>query len=272
MLDDDIHTFAIGDVHGRADLLWELLEGIRGKAGTKRFKYRVVFLGDIIDRGPDSRGAMDLVLETLRDVPGSVLILGNHESLLLRVINEGDGRLYNWWSEGGIETLRSYGHPVGVNVTAESVRRVIPEEHIQAMLAAKHYVELPDHVLVHAGIRPGIPLENQDPYDLMWIREGFLDYVPSFGKMIVHGHTPNMSCLVEQWPNRIALDTRAYEGGQLSAVHIPPSGKVSVIYALSYAMVINTTRESVPTPMSWESMYAERGLEMAVVDGLAVPA
>ncbi|MEA3537022.1 metallophosphoesterase [Rhizobium sp. CC-YZS058] len=259
MLKDDVHTFAIGDVHGRADLLRDLLEGIRCKARTKRFKYRVVFLGDIIDRGPDSRGAMDLVIETLREVPGSELILGNHESLLLRVIDEGDGRFYNWFTQGGMETLRSYGHPVGVVANSDTARQLIPDEHIGTMRAAAHYVELPDYVLVHAGIRPGVPLEQQDPYDLMWIRAGFLDHMRPFRKLVVHGHSPTRSKLVEQWPGRIAIDTGACRDGRLSTLHIQPSGGLSVIYASGCAEGgLPTTTESVPTCMELEASTEEQ--------------
>lgn len=272
MLGDDVHTFAIGDVHGRADLLEELLYGIWCKAGTKRFKYRVVFLGDIIDRGPDSRRAMDLVVRTIREVPGSQLILGNHESLLLRIFDEGDSRIYNWWDEGGQQTLASYGYTGQQPRDAAAIRDIIDPEHIECMLAAKHYIELENHILVHAGIKPGVPIEQQDPYDLLWIRAGFLDHVPSFGKMIVHGHTPNRSNMVEQWPNRIAVDTGAYESDLLAAAHIDPAGDVSVVYAFDLvAIALITTRETVPKLMDWETVLAEKGWGMDVVDGLAVP-
>lgn len=139
------------------------------------------------------------------------------------------------------------------------------------MLVAKHYTELENHILVHAGIKPGVPIE-QDPYDLMWIRAGFLDHVPPFGKMIVHGHTPNRSNMVEQWPNRIAVDTGAYESDLLAAAHIDPSGEVSVVYAFDLvAIALITTRETVPKIMDWETVLAEKGWGMDVVDGLAVP-
>ncbi|ABR60066.1 serine/threonine protein phosphatase [Sinorhizobium medicae] len=265
------HTFAIGDVHGCADLLAELLNSIRIKALEACLDYRVVFLGDIIDRGPDSRGAMDLVVATLRDVTESKLILGNHESLLLRAIDSDGSDIYNWTSEGGDVALRSYGYPAGERITVDGIRSAIGEQHLACMRAAERYVELEHHILVHAGIRAGIPMQRQTPHDLMWIREGFIDCVQSFGKVIVHGHTPNVGREVEVWPNRIAVDTYAYESNVLSAVQISPTGGVSVIQAEATGGILYLTTEEIPRQMNWEAVCNAAGFQLEVVGGLVVP-
>jgi len=236
MPDDYTHTFAIGDVHGRADLLKPLLEEISKKADSSGFEYRVVFLGDIIDRGPDSRKAMDLVAQTLDTVPGSRLILGNHDSYPLRIIDEVDpsrkqALLLHWITRmGGAATLSSYGFDFA-EVSLDVVRKAMNPAHIDIFRAAQHYVEMNDYILVHAGLEPGVHLQSQDPYKLMWIREPFLDFAGSFGKVVVHGHTPIDTAWVQQFPNRIAIDTGAYESNLLSALHIWPSGELEVVQA-----------------------------------------
>lgn len=254
MPDDHIHTFAIGDVHGRADLLKPLLEGISKKANSSGFEYRVVFLGDVIDRGPDSREAMDLVAHTLDTVPGSRLILGNHDSYPLRIIDEVDPfrkqtLLLHWITQmGGAATLSSYGFDFA-ETTLDVVQEAIDPAHIDIFRTAQHYVELDDYILVHAGLEPGVPLRSQDPYKLMWIREPFLSYAGSFGKVVVHGHTPIDTMWVQQFPNRVAIDTGAYESGYLSALHIRPSGDLEVVKAFMGAGMVATSHGR-PMPMN----------------------
>lgn len=246
------HTYAIGDVHGCAQLLKVMLDEIDRAARLEGIEYRVVFLGDIIDRGPDSRGAMELVISTLRDIPGSKLVLGNHESLLLRAIDGDDFDIYRWTSQGGDATLHSYGVPASEMITAKAIRSVIGEEHLACMQKAEHYIEFEHHILVHAGIRPGIPIKCQSHHDLMWIREGFLDYADTFGKTIVHGHTPTAGKEVEIWPNRIAIDTHAYASNILSAVQISPSGGISVLQSESTGGYMLLTTQEEPRQMNWK--------------------
>ena len=231
-----LHTFAIGDVHGRADLLEVMLSGIAGKARDERIDYRIVFLGDIMDRGPESRKAMDLVIRTLREKPGSKLIRGNHDALPLHILDETDpavqADLVNHWRDlGGSETMLSYGLPFGAAITADEIRSRFGDERLQCLRAAERYVELDHHILVHAGLKPGIPLAEQDAHTLMWIRGEFLNASASFGKIVVHGHTITASERVEIFPNRIAVDTGAFATNILSALHISPSGDVAVLQA-----------------------------------------
>ncbi|QDG93251.1 serine/threonine protein phosphatase [Rhizobium sp. NIBRBAC000502774] len=271
MLQESKHTFAIGDVHGCAALLGELLNAIKIKALEESLDYRVVFLGDIIDRGPDSRAAMDLVVAALRDVPGSKLILGNHESLLLQAIDGDDFDVYKWRSQGGDAALHSYGLTADTCVTSESIRNAIGTAHLACMEGAEHYVELEHHILVHAGVRAGTAIEQQSHYDLMWIREGFVDCVELFGKTIVHGHTPNVGKDVEVWPNRIAVDTFAYETNVLSAVHIMPTGEISVMQSEALGGIFPSTTEEEPKRMDWAAVMKAAGFQLEIEKGLAVP-
>ncbi|MEF3133407.1 metallophosphoesterase [Rhizobium sp. 268] len=232
------HTFAIGDVHGRADLLRNLLDGILDRAGRTGYAFRIVFLGDIIDRGPDSREAMNLVSSTLKQIPGSRLVLGNHDSFVLRILDEQDpsrkqALLLHWISKmGGGATLASYGFDFS-NADLDRILDVVDIDHVAILRGAEKYVELDDHILVHAGVVPGVPLARQDPYKLMWIREPFLSFPESFGKTVVHGHTPTSSLMVERFHDRIAIDTGAYDRSILSALHIPPRGSEKVLQALA---------------------------------------
>ncbi|WP_052182816.1 metallophosphoesterase [Rhizobium sp. YS-1r] len=231
-----VHTFAIGDVHGRADLLRALLDGISKQAECLGIVYRIVFLGDIVDRGPDSRQAMNLVAETLKQIPASRLILGNHDSFILRILDETDpfrkqALLLHWIAKmGGAATLASYGFDL--SDALDRILDVVDVDHVAILRAAERYVELDHHILVHAGVEPGVPLAQQDPYKLMWIREPFLSFTGSFGKTVVHGHTPT-SVMVERIRGRIAIDTGAHDRSILSALHIPPRGSERVLQAVA---------------------------------------
>jgi serine/threonine protein phosphatase 1 len=230
------HTFAIGDVHGRADLLELLLTAIGRLATNGQFTHRIVFLGDIIDRGPDSAAAMAAVVRTLKELPESRLILGNHDWFPIRILDElaGEQRemaLEHWICKmGGYATLTSYGCDPET-FEASDLERCFPSEHLDVFRSAERYVELPSHLLVHAGIAPGIPLEAQTAYDLMWIKEPFLSSAGSFGKTVVHGHTVTESLYCEVTDHRIAVDTGAYASGRLSAAWIDADSKITLLHA-----------------------------------------
>ncbi len=230
------HTFAIGDVHGRADLLELLLTAIGRLAAEGHFTYRVVFLGDIIDRGPNSAAAMAAVVRTLEALPGSRLILGNHDWFPIRILDELAGAqremaLRHWvYKMGGYATLVSYGfEPETFGV--RDLEQRFPVKHLEVLRDAERFVELPDHLLVHAGLAPGVPLEGQTAYDLMWIRDPFLSFAGSFGKTVIHGHTVTDSGLCEVTENRIAIDTGAYSSGRLSAAWIDPDSDITLLHA-----------------------------------------
>lgn len=214
-------VYAIGDVHGCDDLLAGLLERIdaddraRGPAETT-----VVFLGDLIDRGPGSARVLDLVadLQTRRTVR---LIAGNHEEMFLASF-ESERVLRQFLQFGGFETIQSYMGDVEVSprLTVEELREqlpgLVPERHLQLLRSMDNVLTIGDYVFVHAGIRPGVPLAEQSERDLRWIRKDFLeaDFDPGF--VIVHGHT--IAPDVMSRPHRIGVDTGAYLHGRLTAI------------------------------------------------------
>lgn len=211
-------TYAIGDVHGRADLLEALLSqmDLRTSSDTQ-----IIFLGDIIDRGPHSRRALDLVVEILDSSPNSRLILGNHEEFLLRFVDQiGDSQklLHIWMNNGGWQTLESYGIEPGTPIT-EARDHLLSnfQHHVTALRNARTFVETDLYYFVHAGVDPQVPLVKQDPRTTRWIRNEFLDFDEALEKIVVHGHTPTASLLPEVFNNRIALDTGAYHSNRLCA-------------------------------------------------------
>ena len=215
--------YAIGDVHGRDDLLGDLLARIdadsEGRGPAKRV---LVFLGDLVDRGQSSAE----VVERLRTFTPAgtrlVFLAGNHEEVLLRII-DGDVRLVtDWLRFGGAECLRSYGadpqqlHRMAPDKALELIRNAIPADHIEFLRSFDDTFRAGDYLFVHAGIRPGVPLAEQDPSDLRWIREPFLTDRAEHGYLVVHGHTIREN--VDERANRIGIDTGAYRTGVLTAV------------------------------------------------------
>jgi serine/threonine protein phosphatase 1 len=216
-------AYAVGDIHGRLDLLLDLLARIeadnraRGPARTW-----LVFLGDLVDRGPDSRGVIDKLLS---DPPGfatNVFIKGNHEEFFLDVLKGDESGLQHWLAYGGTECAESYGVTRGwtLNATpraiAERLIQQVPQSHVRFLEEMADSFRFGDYLFVHAGIRPGIDLHEQEAKDLRWIREGFLDDPTDHGFMVVHGHT--IVERPEEHPNRIAIDTGAYRYGTLTAL------------------------------------------------------
>lgn len=218
--------YAIGDVHGRADLLRALLDAIEADAGAH--VPRIIFLGDIIDRGPDSKEALELVDEALDRFPGSQLILGNHDEYLLHAL-EGlltDTDVTKWLNEhGGRATIDSYlpGAGASIDQFTSFVHQWYDHHHI-LLRQATDKVIIGNYCLVHAGIRPGVPIADQNTYDMRWIREEFLEHRGSFEHVIVHGHAPTDSGMPEVHANRIALDTGACFSDRLTACRLLGEG------------------------------------------------
>lgn len=199
-------TYAIGDIHGCLAKLIALVERCRADAGMQRAKF--VFLGDYIDRGSDSQGVVEFLMSLQQDRPDDVIcLMGNHEDLLLAAVDAPDWE-ENWFRNGGIQTLQSYGVP-----DASS----IPRWHIEWMRNLPKVHDDGLRFFVHAGIHPDRPLNQQDEHDLLWIREPFLSSTKDFGRLIVHGHTPLKTGRPEIRPNRLNLDTAAVYGGPLTA-------------------------------------------------------
>ena len=218
-------AYAVGDIHGRLDLLEDLLELIeRDCASREARKTYLIFLGDLIDRGPDSKG----VVERLRanPLPGMkpVYLMGNHEEVLLRILHGEEGILWNWLRFGGAECLESYGlDPAQFGQMREPealqlIRQAIPDSHLRFLEGFADTFTFGDYVFVHAGLRPGVALEDQKRQDLRWIREPFLTDSGSFAQLVVHGHT--IVDTVMEHGSRIAIDTGAYRSGTLTAIGI----------------------------------------------------
>lgn len=211
-------TYAIGDVHGRADLLNAIISHAVNDASERNATPQFIFLGDICDKGPRSRQAMDIVAEALIDYEGSIVLKGNHDDLFLKAIHERDRRYAAAWvSRGGIETLNSY-HCGNLNEAIELVR-TMHGDHLRMFASAAPMAVVDGVVFAHAGINPAVPLASQSEKDLMWIRDDFLGHVGYLQNVVVHGHT-----VVGDKPvvteNRISIDTGAYESGRLTAVAI----------------------------------------------------
>jgi serine/threonine protein phosphatase 1 len=220
-----VTIYAIGDIHGRSDLLDGLHERIQADAaGRGSGERRLVYLGDYIDRGEDSAG----VVERLSGggLPGfsAVHLCGNHEDFLLRFLLE-ENVAPHWLLNGGDATLASYG------VAAEGdwgrmqrqLRRALPARHLEFLenLALSH--EAGGYLFVHAGIRPGLPLDRQRREDLLWIRGEFLQAAGSHGRIVVHGHS--ITGQVEFRANRIGIDTGAYMSGRLTCLVLEGAGR-----------------------------------------------
>ncbi|MEG3146589.1 metallophosphoesterase family protein [Sphingomonas sp. RT2P30] len=221
----DARAYAIGDVHGRLDLLRNLLEQIEAdsRANPCEREY-IVFVGDLIDRGPDSHGVIDLLLRSKKYLPHPVFLMGNHEEMMLRVLDKPDEKFRDWLTYGGYECAQSYGVEVGrlaamdVEHAAALVNAAIPSEHRAFIASFADSFRFGDYVFVHAGIRPGVPLDAQSTRDLRWIREDFLDSTVAHPFVVVHGHT--ITSAPDEQPNRIGIDTGAYASGVLTAIRI----------------------------------------------------
>jgi serine/threonine protein phosphatase 1 len=216
--------YAVGDIHGRADLLESLLEQIAADAARQpEAAKRLIFLGDYVDRGPASSAVIDLVLHAALPGVEVVPLMGNHEEMMLRFLEDiAVGR--TWMMNGGDATLRSYGvDPPGMFSGTSVLREA--QQHFADRLPARHLSFLEglaithtegDYLFVHAGVRPGVPLDRQHTEDLLWIRDEFLDSERDFGKIVVHGHSISLD--PEFRPNRIGIDTGAYRSGQLTCL------------------------------------------------------
>lgn len=218
-------AYGIGDIHGRLDLLDQLLEQVEADiAARPQRRTFVVFLGDLIDRGPDSAGVIARLRNWRPARVRTIFLAGNHEEVLLRILDGEKGILPSWLKFGGAECARSYGlDPQELATIAEEdaiaqVQAAVPRADREFLAGFGDTFRFGDYLFVHAGLRPGVGIEEQDRYDLRWIREPFLSDAREHGCVVVHGHT--IVGAVEERPNRIAIDTGAYHSGVLTAVGI----------------------------------------------------
>jgi serine/threonine protein phosphatase 1 len=216
-------AYVVGDVHGRLDLLDRLLAGIDHEiADRPRRKILLVFLGDLIDRGPSSAQVVERLRSYRRAGTQTVFLLGNHEEVLLRILDGDASLIPSWLRFGGAQCLKSYGadsRRIAAQEDAralDAIKRAIPEEQQQFLRSFVDTCRFGDYLFVHAGIRPGVSIDQQLQSDLRWIREPFLLDETDHGCVVVHGHT--ISPEVEERANRIGIDTGAYRTGVLTAL------------------------------------------------------
>lgn len=222
--------YAIGDIHGHVDLLADLHRRIvDDMVASPAARKVVVYLGDYVDRGPSVRDTIDRILDA--DLPASdtVCLLGNHEEAMLDFIASPE-EAQRWLSYGGIETMASYGVRIdsevlaglGVERTAARFAAAMPARHHRFFEAlAPTHVE-GDYFFVHAGVRPGVPLDRQERDDLLWIRDEFLESGADHGKVVVHGHSIRRAPEIRA--NRIGVDTGAFATGCLTCVVLEGDG------------------------------------------------
>lgn len=201
-------TFVIGDIHGCLSMLKRLMDKIDWQPGRDR----LIFLGDYIDRGVDSKGVIDYILSISSMSENVECLLGNHEAVFLDYLSGEDTRTF--LANGGASTVNSYRAKRGADVFP-----LIPREHLNFLGSLKPWLELEEYYVVHAGMRPGISVQMQDLDDLVWIRDPFISSNYDFGKRIIFGHTPFSEPLIMN--NKIGLDTGAVFGNRLTCLEIP---------------------------------------------------
>lgn len=223
-IEDETRVYAVGDVHGRIDLLEGVLSRIDAdRASAPPDRIVEIFIGDYVDRGPSSRAVLDRLAQRVQ-THGTVLLRGNHEALLLAFLSD-PTILAEWQRLGGLQTLLSYGlkPPISASTAqqielAAEFRRTIPDAHKKLLRNMPRSFVCGDFLFVHAGLRPGVPIAEQKEQDLLWIREDFLLSKAHFGKFVVHGHTPVVE--PDLHSNRINIDTGAYATGRLTCIRI----------------------------------------------------
>lgn len=218
-------VYAIGDIHGRLDLLDELICRIRADISARPADATpvLVFLGDYIDRGPASRQVIDRLI-SLQAEFRTFSVKGNHEEALLRFLEDPEAGPA-WVQHGGADTLASYGISLAANTdagmwqaTRDALLQRLPPEHLAFLQSLAPYHCIGDYLFVHAGVRPRVRLEDQSAHDLMWIRHAFLENPRPNDRVVVHGHTPSQQAHLGRW--RIGVDTGAYATGVLTAVRL----------------------------------------------------
>jgi len=223
-LPEEQRVYAIGDIHGRLDLLEILMHRIamddqqRPPAKTK-----VIFLGDLVDRGPDSKGVIDYVIKLSKTGVDLRFIAGNHEEIFLKTITEPSEKLTRFFYRiGGQETILSYGidrAELAMMTMEELTARIptiVPQSHVRFLTEMEDRIEIGGYLFVHAGIRPEVDISSQSQHDMRWIRQEFTESTECFEKVVIHGHTIFES--VSEGPSRIGIDTGAWETDVLTAI------------------------------------------------------
>ncbi|ALH82298.1 metallophosphoesterase family protein [Sphingopyxis macrogoltabida] len=216
-------VYAIGDIHGRDDLFAEMIDLIRADhAARGPADITLVLLGDLVDRGPDSASVVDRAMQLHKEFADTRLLIGNHEECFLAALTGDVRRVRYFMRIGGDATVRSYWNDdmdldgASFQDVADRLPHLVPADHVHFLGMGEDVIEIGDYVFVHAGIRPGVPLDKQSLADLRWIRDDFLDALDEHGKMIVHGHS--ITAEPDEQANRIGIDTGAFRSGTLAAI------------------------------------------------------
>jgi serine/threonine protein phosphatase 1 len=222
-----LRVYAIGDIHGRSDLLDRLHDLIETDLSTAPEKTVVIYLGDYVDRGPDSHGVIERLIRPRFPGVETLALLGNHEDMLLQFLDAPYGASL-WLTNGGDATLHSYKVKIPASfdellMTQRALLGVLPRHHKQFLMSLPVQVQFGDYLFVHAGIKPGLPVDRQSREQMIWIRDVFLDSEIDHGLIVVHGHT--IVHEVEWRPNRIGVDTGAYTTGRLTALVLEGAGR-----------------------------------------------
>lgn len=218
--------YAIGDIHGRYDLLRDMLRRIeahsRGLPSPEQL--HIVLLGDVVDRGPDSARILRYLHDWTKHARGQIMLLGNHEEMMLRAY-AGDAQVIQAWMRvGGRETLESFGmtlppQDAGLSPRLISdIRAALPDDLMTFVKGWPLTARSGDYYFCHAGVKPNVALEKQSKKDLIWIRDEFLQSSSDHGALVVHGHSITPS--IDRRPNRIGIDTGAYDTGILTAIYV----------------------------------------------------
>lgn len=224
-----MRIYAVGDIHGRSDLLQRMRDLVAADIERSRpDEARIVLLGDYVDRGPNTKGVLDLLTSEGAFPAPVVPLLGNHEAMMLEFLHRPESG-ETWRRFGGIETVHSYGIDVAsfrngaqLAATSERLRLSLPAEHLAFLRGLRLSHTAGRYFFCHAGVRPGIPLDQQREDDLLWIRDEFIGSDEDFGAVVVHGHTPGEQPLVRE--NAIGVDTGAYITGRLTCVALAGHG------------------------------------------------
>ncbi len=218
-------VYAIGDIHGRHDLLTNLLDriGEHTESLPPSRSLHIVFLGDIVDRGPQSAEALELLYDLHSSSDSVIVLLGNHEEAMLQALDGDLDSLRAWMGVGGDATARSFGlEPLRPDEDPRGylrrLRAAVPRDWVSWLKRLPLSARSGDYFFCHAGVRPGIPLRRQSRGDLLWIREDFLDDPADHGAVIVHGHSIELEVSIRH--NRIGIDTGAYRTGILTALYL----------------------------------------------------
>ncbi len=225
---DGIVVYAVGDVHGRLDLLSRMHADIARDIASHGRDWRIIQLGDYVDRGPDSAGVIDFLIGRSAQTGRVVSLAGNHDTGFLDFLAQPDAEgLFARY--GGVETARSYGvaleldDPVAFRAGARALGDAVPAGHRGFLAGLAFSAVFGDFFFCHAGVRPGVALEAQDRQDLIWIRGDFHRHQGLYPKVIVHGHTPVAQAQI--LPNRVNVDTGAYSTNHLTALVIDGAQK-----------------------------------------------